>query len=178
MEDELSSLAAYSIVELVKDKDFSFTTANGIEYLVYFTEADGYAPSASFASELKMFGFTPIKETRPAGRLPKDDLVSQTVFEVIYYYFSQHPETVLVYVCDESSVWDPDNVKKPVFAKKRHAAFTEWFNRWQLTGVMPAVKIDYVYYDQLYCSCLFREGNSNEEEIREVIRQTILQKEQ
>ncbi|QMW00760.1 hypothetical protein [Spirosoma foliorum] len=159
------------------DSEFSFITAQGIKYLVYFKEADGYVPFASFAEDAKMFGFGPTKETRPTGKLPKDAQVGIAIFEILYYYISKYPNRILLFVCSDESIWYPGAENKhPRYAKWRSNTFSEWFENWQQTGVMPAEKIDYNLYGELHCSCLFRSGNPYEVEVRQVIEQTILSK--
>lgn len=178
MKTELSSQPAYLINERAGGNDFSFVTAHGIEYLVYFTEADGYVPSASFASNTKMVGFTPVKSTYEEGkRLPNDPDVWTAIFEILYLYMNRHPDMVLLYVCSDESVWNPGSVHRHArYAKKRSEIFAERYTEWQQMGVMPAEKIDYGLYGQLYCSCIFRSGNPYKAEIRQVIEQTILEK--
>jgi hypothetical protein len=173
-----SSHQGYSITEESgNDKEFSFVTDHGIKYIVYFTEADGYVPSASFAKELKMFGFGPVVSTRPAGKLPKDEQVETALFEILYYYISKYPNRILVYVCSEESIWNPGpNHKHSRYAKWRRDAFANWYAKWQKTGIVSVEKIDYDLYGVLHCSCLFRSGNEYEKEIRQVINQTILEK--
>ena len=178
MEPELLNQQEYSINERAGGNDFSFVTAHGIEYLVYFTEADGYVPSASFASNTKMLGFTPIKGTFEEGkRLPNDPHVWTAIFEVLYFYMNKHPRMVLLYVCSDEGVWNPGPEHRHArYAKKRSEVFAERYREWQQTDVMPVEKIDYSLYGQLYCSCIFRSGNPYETEIRQVIEQTILEK--
>lgn len=178
MASKLSNQQGYLLSERVGGNDFSFTTIHGIDYLVYFTEADGYVPSASFASEAKMMGFTTIQGTYEKGkRLPHDEQLWVAIFEVLYLYMTKHPNTVLLYVCSDESVWNPGPENRhPRFAKKRHEIFTERYKQWQQIGVMPVEKIDYGLYGQLYGSCVFRAGNPYEAEIIQVISDTVLDK--
>lgn len=123
-----------------------------------------------------MLGFTPIRGTYKEGkRLPNDEAIWATLFEIVYLYMERHPETVLLYVCSDVSVWDLAK-RHPRFARKRSEIFTEKYHEWQKAGVMPAEKIDYGLYDSLYGSCVFQTGNPYEAEIRQVIAQTILDK--
>lgn len=166
----------YLISERADGHNFSFTTVHGVEYLVYFAEADGYVPSASFASHTRMLGFTPLRGTfREGERLPNDAAAWPTIFEILYLYMNRYPDTVLLYVCSDVGVWDSTK-RHPRFAKKRSEVFAEKYELWQQTGVMPAVKIDYGLYGSLYCSCVFRSGNPYESEVRQVIHQTTLEK--
>ena len=171
------SYQAYSIRESSDGHEFSFTTDKGIVYLVYFAEADGYLPSASFAQQTKMFGFGPTDATRPAGRLLKDERVNTTIFEILYHYFTRYPGTILVFVCSEESPWRPGpGHKDPRYAYWRRNAFRDWFEEWKKIGVMPAEKVDYDLYGYIHCSCLFRSGNRYETEVRQVIHNTRLAK--
>ena len=108
-------------------------------------------------------------------RLPNDAAVWTTIFEILYLYMTRHPETVLLYVCSDVSVWNSAK-RHSRFAMRRSKIFGEKYQEWQQTGVMPAVKIDYELYGSLYCSCLFIIGNPFEPEIRQVIAQTIIEK--
>ncbi|GAB4016331.1 hypothetical protein GCM10028808_44430 [Spirosoma migulaei] len=124
-----------------------------------------------------MFGFGPVKETRPAGKLPKDPQVGIAIVEILYYYIAKYPDRILVFVCSDESVWQPGpDSRNPRYAKWRSDTFSEWFEGWQQTGIMPAEKIDYNLYGKLYCSCMFRSGNPYEAEVRQIIDQTVLEK--
>jgi hypothetical protein len=173
-----SNHPGYSITdESGSDSEFSFVTDYGLKYIVYFAEADGYAPSASFAHQLKMFGFGPTKETRPGGKLPNDKQVEIALFEILHYYISKYPDSILVFVCSDESIWKPGpDFRNARYARWRGKTFEKWYQAWQQTGVLPAEKIDYDLYGVLHCSCLFRVGNPHEAELRQVIEQTKLEK--
>ncbi|GAB3882731.1 hypothetical protein [Spirosoma agri] len=173
-----SSHQDYSIIEKPGGNDFTFTTAHGITYLVYFTEADGYVPSASFVNETKMLGFGPKKGTYPMGKsLPDDPEVWPTIFEVLYLYMTHNPNRVLLYVCSNESVWRPGpDDRDDRYAKKRNEIFGVRFNEWQETGVMPAENIGFRLYDNNYCGCIFRSDNPYADEVRAVIDKTVLEK--
>ncbi len=158
------------------DTEFSFVTDFGVEYIVYFLEADGYVQSASFASDFKMFGFGPVDKSRPEGKLPKDDNVVVTIFEIVYYYMSKYPERILTLVCSDESIWKPgpDN-KNSRYAKFRNDLFARWYEDWQKAGVMPAEKIDCNLYG-LFCSCLYLPGNPSKLELNEIINRMKAEK--
>lgn len=75
---------------------YGFQTDAGIEYLVYFTEAEGYFEGYAFAPYAQMFGFGPIGHL---DKVPLDARTAPTVLQVAEL-FLQDPRSVLVYFCD------------------------------------------------------------------------------
>ena len=174
---ELNSLN--QLVYLVSEENgtYFFTTEQGTLYQVYFTEADGYAPSASFAKSLLMVGFAKVPGLETKQR--SDSRIAKTILDLLYRFFLNYPEIILLFLCSDESAKhkNPDEkIKQPRFAKKRSEIFSAWFDRWQQTEVMPIEKIDYSLYGQIYASCLFRSGHPYETEIRQLIERTILEK--
>lgn len=173
---------AYPISESGAES-YRFVTEQGITYLIYFLEADGYAPSASFAGNLKMFGFE--RQPQPGAIQPlsegSDPRIMVTVVEVLQRHFLQYSDLVVLYVCSEYSVLyrrQDSGVKErhPRFAKKRSELFASWFEQWLQQSSMAIEKIDYALYGVIYGSCLFRAHHPKEAEIRQLIADTIAEK--
>lgn len=181
MQPNLSDQLAYLIIESNNGNDFTFTTQKGVKYLAYFTDASGYAPGASFVDAFKMFGFQRTSGWDAPDKSENDGRIMITLFEILYYYFTANPVAVITYLCSDKSVWPtdvPERQRNIRFSKRRSEVFSQWFDEWQLTGVMPAEKVDFLLYGQLYAACFFRLGNQYEAEVRKVIDETLLEKQE
>ena len=143
MESNFQNLNHYEIFEI--PEGFLFTTAQGIEYTVYFINGEDYLPNQSYSKDLYVFGF----QSRTKSTF--DRRVGETIIKILNQFFTER-KNLIVYSCDQSD-------KKEIARKK---LFDNWFNAY---GLIDYIKIDFQFDNSLFVSVIYRKDNPNIKDI-------------
>jgi hypothetical protein len=141
--------------DLQNDNDgFSFDTDSGISYSLYFTEGKYYVPGASYADSVLMFGIKPIGDSILG---PPDLRIKSTVVYALLDIFESEPETVIVYVCDQSG--------------KQEKVRSRLFNKWYLDYCKGFVRLQHEDDEQrTFAYAIFREDHPARKEIESTVQ--------
>lgn len=165
---------AYLVVE--SEKGFNFLTDQDSTYWVYFTEADGFVPSASFASDALTFGFQ--NQTQATVTQNTDRRIMATILVILYHFLEAFPEKVLFYVCDDSGYIGKEIIRDERLARRRSQIFGGWCDLWHQADNPVIEKIDRVISlgGPTYVSCLFLPTHPCSDEIRASVDEVSGQK--
>ena len=143
---------------------YEFSTEEGINYQFYFAEGASYfEESASFASQVKMFGFKPTNyqpTLQTKGEAVKiklnnsyDSRVEITLVQAIKEYFN-NPQAILTYVCLQNDGRQAERHRRFNIMYLRH--FQEQF-----------IKKDIAQGPDIYASIIFHKDNLFRQEIED-----------
>jgi hypothetical protein len=141
MELNLSSPNPYPTYQEKNGNDIFFTTESGDDYIIYFTESDGYFPELAYSDKVKGFGFRPIRKN---GSIKSDQRVSDTIISILNAYLSDN-QSIILYVCDQSD-------GRQHF---RNRLFNNWFSKY---GV-GLTKIGIEFDGQTFISAISSDRN-------------------
>jgi Family of unknown function (DUF6169) len=116
MESNLSSPNPYLTYQEKNGNDIFFTTDSGEDYIVYFSESDGYFPDLTYSAKVKGFGFRPVRKN---SSIKLDQRISDTIISLLNIYLSDN-QSIILYVCDQSD-------GKQHF---RNRLFNSWFSKY------------------------------------------------
>lgn len=150
MELNLSFLNPY--LTYPKDNEFYFTNDEGIEYVVYFSDADGYFPEIPFVEQVKVFGFHPITT---AGNSKKFDKKTSDTVIYLLFQFLNDSSNIALYVCDQSDGRQ----------RNRNRLFNHWFRKY---NHFQLFKMDLEFEGGVYISAITSENNPNLSEFQQL----------
>jgi hypothetical protein len=156
-----SQLEPYPLEE--DSTGYVFVTDAGVRYNLYFSEGKYYLSDVAqipFADYILMFGIKPLQEPVSSA----DPRIKVTVIYLLELLFNSEPQTVIIYVCDQSDERQ----------KTRGRMFSRWFSSYR----KGFVKRNYESEDQrLFAYAIFREDHPFKPQVEALVEQFILSKE-
>jgi hypothetical protein len=145
MQEVSNSLNPYE--HFSKNLNYTFTTSNGIEYFVYFTETSGYFEHIpEINDDIVTFGFYPLTDESEGffydpktgiKRKQRFDMrVSDTIGSIIQEFLFTYPYKCPSFLCDDTDRRD----------KCRQKLFRKWAQSFSRFIEMPST----VYENQIY----------------------------
>lgn len=138
------SLTPYPTYQEENDSEFFFTTDEGDDYTIYFTDTEGYFPKLSYSNSVKLFGFDYLGKPKS---VKYDRKISDTIITSILNFLSKETN-ILIYVCGQSDAKQ----------RYRNRLFNRWFKDYNQMGF---VKYDITYDGDTYVSFLTSSKNPN-----------------
>ncbi len=160
---EFNSIHPYPLKK--KENNFFFSTENGIEYIVYFTNsiAESFKPQfPNLASEIFDFGFEPLNKLDKEIQLKSkhDPRIKDTIINVVATFFKEN-QKALIYTCSTLEGKQ----------KARSRLFNRWFNDTEKYGILKFNSEIKAFDFSFYQSLLIQKDNPNFQDIKQAFFQ-------